>query len=134
MKSDIHHTTLRIPKPLYGLITDRANEERRSLNSVIIIAIEKGLSQIPKELYFPEEKDLNISASDVESDRKIIAKYEEKIAKFKIKATNSTGSRRGAYEGHVTKTKRNLDGMSGNLAYHLDWLKKYNPDVYEAIK
>lgn len=84
-------------------------------------------------LYMPEEKDLNIDIKDVESDRRIIRQYEDQIEDFENKAAASTGCRKGAYRGHITKTKRSLDAMSGNLAYHLKWLKRFKPEVYKQV-
>lgn len=82
----------------------------------------------------PEEKDLNISAETVKWDRKIIKEYEEKIKEFEGKAAAAKGSRRGAYKANVTRTRKNLDAMSGNLAYHLQWLKRFKPEVCEEVK
>jgi hypothetical protein len=82
----------------------------------------------------PEEKDLNIGIADIEWDRKIIKEYEDKIASFEAKANESAGPRKGAYLGQITKTKKALDAMSGNLAYHLDWLRRHRPAIYDEVK
>jgi sugar (pentulose or hexulose) kinase len=81
----------------------------------------------------PNEADLNITAKDVEWDRKFIKEYEEAIKRFEIERDSSEGRRRGAYKSQITQKKRALDAMSGNLAYHLAWLKKYKPEVYEEV-
>lgn len=60
-------------------------------------------------------------------------RVEGKILNFEGKAEAPKGPRRGAYLGLVTKTKKSLDAMSGNLSYHLDWLKRFKPDVYEEM-
>jgi hypothetical protein len=83
---------------------------------------------------FPDEKDLNISATDVQWDRKFISQYEADIKKFEQKRDSSKGRRRGAYQSQITQKKKALDAMSGNLAYHLEWLRRYKPEVYEEIK
>lgn len=85
-------------------------------------------------MFIPEEKDLNITANDVAWDRKFIAEYEAKLREFEIKRDGSKGPRRGAYQSQITQKKKALDSMSGNLGYHLDWLRRYKPDVYEEVK
>jgi hypothetical protein len=85
----------------------------------------------PRQL--PKEADLNITAEDVKWDRKFIAEYETDIKKFEVERDNSEGRRRGAYKSQIKQKKRALDAMSGNLSYHLAWLKKYKPDVYEEV-
>ena len=82
----------------------------------------------------PNEKNLNISARDVEWDRKFISKYEADIKEFKEKRNSSKGPRRGAYQSQITQKKKALDAMSGNLGYHLAWLQRYKPEVYEKVK
>jgi hypothetical protein len=82
---------------------------------------------------FPDEKDLNISATDVQCDRKIISQYEADIKKFEQKRDASSGRRRGAYQGQITKKRMALVAMSGNLAYHLAWLQRYKPEVYNEV-
>lgn len=81
-----------------------------------------------------DEKDLNISAKDVEWDRKFISSYKAQIKAFEEKRDSSKGPRRGAYQGQITRKKKVLDAMSGNLAYHLDWLRRYRPEVYKQVK
>jgi hypothetical protein len=87
-----------------------------------------------RETVIPDEKDLNICAEDVKWDRKIIEQYEKRIKEFEVKAEGVQSPRLGAYRGHITKTKKSLDAMSGNLAYHLYWLKRFKPEVYEQVK
>ena len=129
-------TLLRWPSDLlHEWFKDEAKNQGRSVNAEVVMAL-KYWKETRKEgkTQIPEEKDLNISIADVQSDRRIIKEYENKIKNFEAKAAGASGPGRGAYRGHITKTKKNLDAMSGNLAYHLGWLKKFKPDVYEEIK
>lgn len=131
----IKRLTLRLPNSLHGRLSKAAEQQGRSLNKMAVTALKVYLDEeMDGEMTkLPEEKELGIIAKDVELDRKIIAEHEARIKIFEAKAATSTGSRRGAYEGHITKAKRSLDAMSGNLAYHLDWLKRFSPEVYKEV-
>lgn len=128
-------TLLRWPDDdLHSWTQAEARRQGRSKNAEIVMALRYWKqTRSKKMLHIPEEREFNIGVTDIEWDRKIIAGYEAKISEFEAKAANATGPRRGAYEGHITKTKRNLDAASGNLAYHLDWLKRFSPEVYKEV-
>jgi hypothetical protein len=126
---------LRIDLNLHQWFENEAKRQNRSVNAEMQMALRFWKQTRRKNtMYLPEEKDLNVNAEDIKSDRKIIAEHEAKIKDFEAKAAAANGPRRGAYQGHVTKTKKSLDAMSGNLAYHLDWLRRFKPTVYEEVK
>ncbi|MHC4464809.1 MAG: hypothetical protein ACYS30_25775 [Planctomycetota bacterium] len=125
---------LRIPTWRFEWFEAEAKRQGRSVNAEMNMALVYWKETREKEPMIPEEKDFNITADDIKWDRHLIREYEAKIRDYEAKADASKGPRRGAYRGLVTKTKKGLDAMSGNLAYHLDWLRRFKPDVYEQMK
>ncbi len=74
-----------------------------------------------------------ITVEDISFCRKEISGYTKKAKVQEAKALAAGPSSRGGYKSHASQNRKNAARMQGNLDIQLEWLKRYNPSLYEEV-